>query len=830
MQDEHTLWQQIAIGEQLIEAARQAGDTREEGDLWLGVGATYTLLEQFREAGGAFERAIPLFRAVQERARVCRALAFLGNVHAQTGHYLQALPRFEEALALAREVGDETIELECLSSLSFALTHANRPQEALPHQQRALELVRRQGDRAAEVNELGALGITYAHMGLVAESLACHEQALALARQIGDRAGEAFQLGNLGSTHTDKLGEPERGAGYFTEALAIFQELEDRRNVAFTLTNLAGALARAARYHDARAALEQARAVASALGDRDLLGLIASQEGKVSDLAGQVTQTISAHQRALLLKKGQGEGRESIEDLSRLGMALLEQRRPAEALALHREALDLARSLGDRLREAQQLDSIADALHAQGHAYASWSHRLSALTLFRELGDLHGEGICYVNMGTACLQVPPWGEIRGNKRKALAAWRMGHTLLAMVEQSEAGMVREKIEAFSELVGEAAYQRLLRASEAYLRWLTFQRCWLVGDVLQSSLHTQEIEGYSVQDQQVSSDETDDIPLQRALRHGDALVNEGNWREARVAFQEALGSARDRDDRFMAALLLGSLGCLYARSGMWEEAATCFKQTQELFHALADTRNEMKTFQNLAAAQLKLLMGEEAISSLRSGWYLASLLRGEPAPGIALRKLGVASLQLGDANSAKSTFADALTLMRKGDGQAGDEELRLLVCLGVACVECGQASRAAEHLEQAVLQAQALFGDQQRTCACLSLLATARAVAGKFEAARCDWARVQAMLKEQGDQTSLPGQVSVNLALTFFFQQRPAHFLAHVRKALDLTESDTRAHTRVQQIMDQFEASLRVDHGAYQRALEASTPLYHALGTR
>jgi len=821
MADEQNLWRVVAIAEQLIESAHVAGMAAQEGRHRLDLGTCYYLLEQFEEAASALELALPLLRATGDRAVVCQTLFLLGAALVQLDRLRQSCPPLQEALQLARGVGDEETELDCLSQLGLALTEARRPQEALDYQQEALVLVRRRGSREAEVNELGKLGNIYTLLHRPHEALPLHEQALALAREIGYREGEAFQLGNLGTDYTDYLDQPERGSAFLRDALDIFRELGGRRGEAFTLMNLAGALAKAGHARESLDELTQARAIASALGDRRLLGYVASQEGKIYNMQGHSVASVSAHKRALLLKRGQGEEHESIEDLTRLGMAMLSQGRLDEAFAFHQQALALARTLGDRLKEAQQFDSLANVLHAQGKGESSWLYRQLALSVFHESGDLLSEGRCYVNIGRASIRILPWGELQGNKAKALAAWRLGYELLSYVEQSEAEFAHKKIEALKLAEGEQAFRRLSRTSDAHLRWLVLQRCWLEGDMLQFALRDRELETYLPDVQARAGLTGSGTPLQRACQRGCTLVEAGMWREARGALHDALAAAREQDDPTMVALILGFLGELYGASGMWEESARCFMQAQEGFHAVDDQQGEMNTHQNLGTAQLKLVLAEEALSSVHEGWLLASLLEGDRAPAVALRKMGVTYLRMGTPSYAKGSLEDALGFLQK-TGSKDEEEARILAALGFACLELGFASKAAAYLEQAVQSARTL-GNQQRECECLCLLATARAVAGKFNTALRDWTRVQSMLDDQKDQ-SLAGQVNVSIALIHLFQERPAHFLAHVRRALDLTEGSKEAYNRVQHIMDQFAVSMSGQPAAYERVRSESGQLY------
>ncbi len=450
-------------------------------------------------------------------------------------------------------------------------------------------------------------------------------------------------------------------------------------------------------------------------------------------------------------------------------------------------------------------------------------YRTLALTLFRDLGDLLGEGRSYVNIATASIRILPWVGIQGNKKKALAGWRLGHALLMCVEPSEAETAWRKIETFKQAEGDLAFGRLQRASEVYLRWFSFQRYWLNGDLLRFGLRDDNLDSFTRPLQEWHAAMDSATLLHQAVPRAISASDTGKQREARAATQEALGLAREQDDRYVAALLLGVLGSLYGAADMWEESASCSRQAQEYFHALEDRRDEMTAFLNLGIEQLRLLLPGEALESIRKGWYLASLLDDERAPAIALRTMGSAYLQIGDASYAKRTLEDALKFMQKAGSH--DEEARILNCLGLVCLDLGYASKAIAYLEQAVHLARQLE-DQKAEQRYLCLLATAQGVAGKFHVARQSFTKLQTMLLSQGEQEFV-GQVHMSIALTYLFQQSLPHYLAHLRRALDFIKENEPTHKRVQQILNQFSLSINGGSTAYEHAWSVSAPLYAAL---
>lgn len=371
-------------------------------------------------------------------------------------------------------------------------------------------------------------------------------------------------------------------------------------------------------------------------------------------------------------------------------------------------------------------------------------------------------------------------------------------------------------------GELAFERLQRGSEGFLRWFSFQRSWLEGDLLHFSLPDDELELFALTTPQRSAEQAGRTPLHQATLWAMQMVGAGKKQEARDSIQKALALARELNDRPVAALLLGALGVQYGVAGMWEECASCSKQAQESFHALEDRHNEMKAFLNLGAAQLHLLHPGEALESIRKGWYLASRFEGERAPAVALRKMGVAYLRVGDASYAKRVLEDALKYIQESGNH--DEEAHICACLALTCLELGYTPKAVAHLEQAIHLARKLE-DQALAQKYECFLGIAMAVAGKFRAAQQVFSQLQPAYLNRGGR-ALASQGEVNVALTHLFQGSLPMYVAHLRMGLDLAKENLTTHNRVQHLVDQFEQSLAGNPGEYEKIWNESTRLYLA----
>ncbi len=108
---------------------------------------------------------------------------------------------------------------------------------------------------------LGNLGLAYSALGQVEKAIQYYEKALAIAQEIGDRRGEGNRLGNLGLAYSD-LGQVEKAIQYYGNALAIAQEIGDRRGEGAWLNNLGFVFQNEKKYREALACLLLAQKIA----------------------------------------------------------------------------------------------------------------------------------------------------------------------------------------------------------------------------------------------------------------------------------------------------------------------------------------------------------------------------------------------------------------------------------------------------------------------------------------------------------------------------------------------------------------------------------------
>ena len=205
------------------------------------------------------EEALKLFRHVDDKQGVARALNHLGLVSQERGAYDRARCFFEESGALAQELGNER---------SYAVAVVNLG---------GLALIEGDYARARELSEL----------------------ALRLHREQDSRDGEAISLLNLGFAALEE-GAVDEARKHLEQSRELFQELGFTEYLSFALEGLAGLAA-------ASAPLEAARLLGHAEALREAAD--ASLGPFERRLHERTLATVHEHLDAAVLAEAWGEGR-----------------------------------------------------------------------------------------------------------------------------------------------------------------------------------------------------------------------------------------------------------------------------------------------------------------------------------------------------------------------------------------------------------------------------------------------------------------------------------------------------------------------------------------
>jgi class 3 adenylate cyclase/predicted ATPase len=227
-------------------------------------------LGRFADQRQVAKHMIDVAEQLQDRARLVEALLRVGRSHLNVGEHEMAKSRFKHALSVAEERDDRVDQARALRWMAMIDFNRSAHRAALPTFERALCLASDAGDEALAAELAYELAVTVGTVGDYSRALDVSMRALEMFEQQQNRYQIAFCLGNIGCFHT-YLGELEAAGAAFERASALAAKIGAPLAEASALANLANArrLDGAANHavDIATRAVEQARG----LGDPRLL-------------------------------------------------------------------------------------------------------------------------------------------------------------------------------------------------------------------------------------------------------------------------------------------------------------------------------------------------------------------------------------------------------------------------------------------------------------------------------------------------------------------------------------------------------------------------------
>ena len=389
----------------------------------------YSDLGERQKALGFYNQALPLQRAVGDRAGEASTLSNIGAVYSDLGEKQKALDYYNQSLPLARAVGNRTGEESTLNNIGLVYSSLGERQKALDFYNQALPLARAVADRSGEETTLNNIGVVYAHLGENQKALDYYNQALPITRAVGDRAAEATTLNNIGETYST-LGEKQKALDYFNQALQIKRAVGNRQSESATLNNIASVYSALGEKQKALEYDKQALLLARAVGDRGGEATTLGNIGGVYDDLGEKQTALDYYDQALALNRTVGDRAGESTTLSNFGSFYSELGDKQKALEYFNQALPLARAVGDRAGEATTLNNMGTVYGDLGEGQKELDYYNQSLSLARAVGDRAGEATTLNNIGLVYSDL-------GEKQKALDYYNQALLLQRAIEDRAA---------------------------------------------------------------------------------------------------------------------------------------------------------------------------------------------------------------------------------------------------------------------------------------------------------------------------------------------------------------------------------------------------------
>ncbi|MER5196172.1 BTAD domain-containing putative transcriptional regulator [Streptomyces sp. NPDC002755] len=378
------------------EVAARGGDEVGQASMCLSLGSARWRNGDLRGALAEYEEAEELARRAGWAYGEAGSLQGKGVTLKLLGELRRALPCYDRALALYRTLDNlRNVEIMLINtaSLNLALGRLDAAEEAACA---ALDLI---GDT---VHHNRAMALV--NLALVRQKQARFDEAAAalrtcflVSRDSGSTYTEAVALEALGRVRAD-AGQDDRALLAYEDALAVSRRVENRNCQVDSLVGVASVKLRAGRAEETAQHLDAAFEIAERTGHR--AGLVevllaradlARAQGRPADALDQLerAERLAADGNPLTLPRVHLTTALTLLDPDPDTGTGTAPDRARDAAAL---AADLARSSGQRLLHARAMAALASAHEAHGEAGPAQEARTEATALCTALGVRHPPG------------------------------------------------------------------------------------------------------------------------------------------------------------------------------------------------------------------------------------------------------------------------------------------------------------------------------------------------------------------------------------------------------------------------------------------------------
>jgi CHAT domain-containing protein/tetratricopeptide (TPR) repeat protein len=208
-----------------LRLARELGDRSAEASALKDLAITYKRFSRFDEAFEMMTQSLQIYRQQNDSYGVASTLENLGMGYSGLGAYNQAFDMYSEALAIARSKQDAKLIFGGLMRMGQLYITMNIPSRAIDCLKEAVAISQQQEFSPIDrIWGMQIMNMALVSDGRVDEAIALLKKALLMCRQIGWKTGEADTLQGLAYNTLDK-GEPAVALNYLKQSLALLEEV-----------------------------------------------------------------------------------------------------------------------------------------------------------------------------------------------------------------------------------------------------------------------------------------------------------------------------------------------------------------------------------------------------------------------------------------------------------------------------------------------------------------------------------------------------------------------------------------------------------------------------
>ena len=335
------------------------------------------LPDAYRTAG----EILTLAEAEDDRGMKCDALLSLGQIMLESGEPLVALEHYQYARDVALAENDQRRMMNVMGAFGSYALHIADTDRAREYFHEARLMARELGDKSAEIGWLGNEATMLAYHNNFTQADAAFREVLDYARENEDKTAELQVLQHLVQVNK-KLDNQKSVFTYAQSGIELATELNESDQLFDFYQVYILSSYQMNRIEQAEAATERAVAAAQAGKNKDKEVDFLLSLGESAMNSGMPEKAYEAYRQA---RQGAVRLSRQYDDAyltGRIGIALAEMGRTAEATAYHKEAVDLAKRREIPQLEGEQLSMLAIAYLEKGDPDQARTYCQSAIEAF----------------------------------------------------------------------------------------------------------------------------------------------------------------------------------------------------------------------------------------------------------------------------------------------------------------------------------------------------------------------------------------------------------------------------------------------------------------
>ncbi|MFX0062406.1 MAG: tetratricopeptide repeat protein [Candidatus Hermodarchaeota archaeon] len=317
---------------------------------------------------GRFALALQLVENLEKRERLTAADRLMCRLLKST--LLTKLGHFEEAFSFSRRMYQETKERgKPLKGINGLITSAEAVWR-LGNLDKALEILsitdrlfeRLSEEESEEIirskaSSINLKGTVYLYKGELEQALQYYQQSLALFEELGNKQDIAYSLNNIGKVYWH-IGDFDRVLDYYQQSLALFEELGNKKDIAGSFHNIGVIYWRKGEFDKALEYYQRSLAIKEKYASKEDIALSFNNIGVIFWHKGDLDQALDYFEQSLTIQKEFSEDRDIAACLNNIGTIYQQKGEFNQALKYHQQSLVLFEELGNKQDIARSLHNI----------------------------------------------------------------------------------------------------------------------------------------------------------------------------------------------------------------------------------------------------------------------------------------------------------------------------------------------------------------------------------------------------------------------------------------------------------------------------------------